>query len=199
MQMWQPKRQIIYEEDLSPGFVKEIEKASQCDTLAQCIQCGTCSGTCPLSIYMDYTPRRIIAMTRAGMKDDVLKSFTIWLCASCYECTVECPKSIKVTDVMYALKQRAIKDKVYPKRFVVPVLAREFFNTAMTLGRNHEGWLILMMYLKSNPFLLLKQVFLGMKLFFTGRLEILPNTIKAKRGEKGDLHTIMQAIERGGK
>ncbi len=191
---WQ--RKIKYEQDLDPDFGDQIAAAPGGDKLFSCIQCGNCSGACPVSIYMDYTPRRVIAMTRAGFKKEVLNSHTIWMCASCYNCTVECPKEIKITDVMYSLKQRAIKDGVHPRRFAVPVLAREFFNIVKRNGRSHEAGLLVMMYLKTNPLLLLKQAMLGLKLFLRGRMDILPEKIKARNGAKGDLQTIMRALDK---
>ena len=150
---WQVRRRIKYEAELDPGFAREIAATPGGEKLFSCIQCGTCSGTCPVSIYMDQTPRKIVAMTREGFKDEVLHSFTIWLCASCYACTVECPKQIKITDLMYALKQKAIKERVYPKRFPIPVLAREFFSVVLRRGRNTESWLLVRLFLKTNPHL----------------------------------------------
>jgi quinone-modifying oxidoreductase subunit QmoC len=117
-----------HQEDLDLEFGRQIDSQLGGEDLYRCIQCGTCSGICPLSVFMDHTPRQIMAMTRAGFRDDVLSSNTPWLCASCYACTVECPKEIKITDVMYAIKREAIRRKVYPKRFPVPVLAKEFYN-----------------------------------------------------------------------
>jgi len=192
MKQWRVERKIKYEEELKPEFTREITATRGGENLLSCIQCGTCSGICPLSIYMDYTPRRIIAMTRAGFKDEVLSSQTIWLCASCYACTVECPKEIKITEVMYALKQRAIRDEVYPKRFPIPVLAREFFNLVRRFGRNHEGLLIFNLFLKTNPFNLFKQSSLGMKLFAKGRMELLPHSIKKKE----ELNPILDYLEK---
>ena len=188
------QRKIKYESDLDQHFSEEIARASGGEKLHTCIQCGNCSGACPVSIYMDYTPRRIIAMTRAGFKQEVLNSHTIWLCASCYNCTVQCPKEIKITDIMYALKQRAITDGVHPRRFPVPVLAREFFNIVLRYGRNHESELLIRMYWKTNIFAMVKQAMLGLKLFLRGRLPIFPEKIKS--GGKGDLRTIMRALEK---
>jgi hypothetical protein len=31
-----------------------------------------------MAVYMDYTPRKIIAMIKSGFKDEALRSFTIW-------------------------------------------------------------------------------------------------------------------------
>jgi len=185
------QRRIKYQAELDGNFAKEIASTPGCDNLFSCIQCGKCSGTCPLSIYMDYTPRRVIAMTRAGFKEEVLQSQTIWLCASCYSCTVECPKEIKITDVMYALKQRAIRDKVYPKRFPTPILAREFFSSIWKYGRNTESWLIVRMYLKSNPFKMIAQSLLGFNLWRTGRMGLKPESIKDRTG----LQRLLEAVE----
>ena len=188
-------RKITYEEELNHDFAREVAEATGGDKLYACIQCGTCSGGCPVSPYMDYAPRRIVAMVRAGFEKKVLESSTIWLCASCYNCTVECPKQIKITDVMYALKQRAIKKGVYPSRFPIPVLAREFFDIVMRYGRNHESELLTRMFMKTNPLNALKQAFLGMRLFFTGRMGLLPHKIRARADGKGDLETIMKALD----
>ncbi len=193
MQEWRGQRKMKYEAELDPNFAKDIVNTLGSDNLYGCIQCGTCSATCPVSHYMDYTPRRIIAMTRAGFKDEVMRSFTIWLCASCYSCTVDCPKEIKITELMYALKQKAIEEKVYPKRFPIPVLAREFSKNVRNFGRNHEGLLILKMFLKTNPFKLFKMSGLGSKLFFRGRMEILPNKIKGQK----QLVNILKSVENG--
>ncbi len=192
MKHWPVERKIRYERDLDPDFAKGISTTPGGEQLAHCIQCGTCSATCPLSIYMDYTPRRIIAMTRAGLKDDVLRSFTIWLCTSCYSCTVECPKSIKITDVMYALKRQAIDEKIYPKKFNIPVLAREFFSLVRRNGRSSEGRVIVRMAFKTNPFRYMKKAMLGLKLMRQGRFSMKKESIK----RKGELRTILQGVEK---
>jgi heterodisulfide reductase subunit C len=129
---------------------------------------------------MDYTPRRIIAMVREGFRDEVLNSLTIWLCASCYSCTAECPREIKITDVMYALKQEAISKGVYPKRFPIPVLAQEFFRGVERTGRNSEGPLMVKFFLKTNPLGMLKNAPMAMRLWFKGRLSLFEEGMKNK-------------------
>ena len=196
MAEWKMRRTIKYEDELDRDFSKEVASMAWGEKLLACIQCGNCSGTCPLSLYMDNTPRQIIAMTRAGFKDDVLKSNTIWLCASCYACAVECPKEIKITDVMYALKQKAIKEGVYPKKFPVPVLAREFYDMVKKYGRQSEGPLIMRLYLKTNPFAALGQAMMGMRLFMQGRIGLKTESIPVGTGKKGDLKKILDACEK---
>lgn len=173
MAAWKIQGRVKHQEELDLDFGKTIASKSGGENLYGCIQCGTCSSTCPLSIYMDYTPRKIIAMTRAGFHDEVLRSNTIWLCASCYACTVDCPRQIRITDVMYALKREAIEHGVYPRRFPIPVLAKEFFKSVMKTGRSNEGLIVTWMILKTAPLKLFKQMGLGLKLLLHGRLSIL--------------------------
>lgn len=161
-----------YQREADPEWSTRVRQLPGCERVSSCIQCGTCSGTCPLSIYMDYTPRRIIALIREGFKDDALSSKTIWLCASCYSCTVECPQQVHITDVMYSLKREAIREKKYPARFPIPVLAREFYAFVKRRGRNSEIPVVLGMALKSNPFILLTMMRSGWNLFRTGRISL---------------------------
>lgn len=163
------ERTIKYEADRVRGFADEIMSVSGCEQLKSCIQCGTCSGTCPLSIYMDHSPRQVMALVRSDFKNEVLSSNAVWLCASCYACTVECPRSIRITDIMYALKQRAIRERVYPKRFPIPILAQEFSKMVGGKGRITETLLVMRLFLKANWRAVLQSWKLGLGLITTGR------------------------------
>ncbi len=172
------ERKMKHQREAQPQWAHEIIKLPGCENLFSCIQCGTCSGTCPLSIYMDYTPRRIVNLVREGFREDALASQTIWLCASCYSCGVRCPQKIQLTDVMYSLKREAIKNGLYPKRFPIPVLSREFHRLVGRRGRNSETWLVIWLALKSNPWILFTMMGTGWNLFRTGRMELLMDKIK---------------------
>jgi heterodisulfide reductase subunit C len=185
-------RKVKYEEELDRHFLGRVKKMSRCDEIDQCIQCGTCGSSCPMSIYMDYPPRKIISMVKNGFKDEALKSFTIWLCSSCYTCQVRCPAKIKITDIMYALKRMAIQEKVYPPRFSIPVLDKEMSKMIASNGRNSELWVVLRLYLKSKkPFGLLKMAPMGLKLMRTGRMSLRKESIKNKR----QLRTLLNALK----
>ncbi|HTQ10142.1 MAG TPA: 4Fe-4S dicluster domain-containing protein [Fimbriimonadaceae bacterium] len=186
---------IRYQEKADPEFANEIAAMVGGDELLSCIQCGTCSGVCPVSPYMDYTPRQVIALTKAGLKEEVLSCKTIWLCASCYACTTACPKQIKVTDVMYALKRKAIQAGHYPKRFPIPVLANEFYRAVESSGRSSEGRLIVRLYAKTNPFGLFGKMRLGMGLLRTGRFSLK----REKTANPSDVRDLLNSVEAGGK
>lgn len=181
------QRRVKYQEELDLDFPDEVAEMPGAADLNRCIQCGTCSATCPVSVYMDLTPRRVVAMTRAGFKEEVLESNTIWLCASCYSCTVECPKGIKITDIMYALKRRAIAEGVYPKHFPTPVLAKEFFKKVRETGRSNEGQIASAMILKTNPFKFLKQIPLGLKMLLRGRMSLFTEKMEGDPQQLQDL------------
>ena len=187
----QARPRFRYEAELDLHFPEEIASVPGGRALYSCIQCGTCSGTCPLGTYMDYSPRKVIAMTRAGFRDEVLHSFTIWQCASCYACTVECPRKIRITDFMSALKQRALQEGVYPRRFPTAVLARTFFESVRRRGRNSEGRLIVRLYMRTNPLQLLHQARLGFRLWRAGRLGLRAESIEGR----AELEAMLRAVE----
>lgn len=167
-----PKRTIRYQRDADPQWVDWLRRQPGAEAFWRCLQCGTCSAACPLSIYMDFTPRRVIALVREGFYQDALSCQTIWLCASCYACTVHCPQQIRLTELMYTLKREAIRRRVYPKQFPIPALAQEFYRVVGRNGRNSEFWVVLRMALRANPFLLLRLAHTGWQLLRTGRLSL---------------------------
>lgn len=184
-------RTIKYEADRVPGFGREVMSVPGCEQLDDCIQCGTCSGVCPLSVYMDHTPRQIMELTRSDFKHEVLSSNTIWLCASCYACTSECPQQIRITDIIYELKQQAIQEGLYPKRFPIPVLAQEFTRMVRKNGRITELILVMKLFLKSNPLDALKNWRMGIDLQKTGRISIKPERIK----RRNELATMLDTVD----
>lgn len=189
---WRPvKDQSKFEAQLDPGFAAEIaEEVEDGELLHQCIQCGTCSSVCPLSAYMDLTPRRLIAMSRAGARDDVLHSVSPWVCTSCYACTVECPKRIPITEIMHALRRISMREKTYPRRFITPVMTRAFTEMIRSRGRSTESWISLKLYLKTRPSELLKNVPVGSRLMRQGRLGLKRESIAARE----DLRTMLEVM-----
>lgn len=73
-----------------------------------CIQCGTCAGTCPYGEVMDYPPRRIIGMLRAGLLEEVYVSESLLNCVACYACKAKCPRGIDLTGVLLPLVKEQV-------------------------------------------------------------------------------------------
>jgi heterodisulfide reductase subunit C len=109
------------------------------DRLDGCIQCGTCSGSCPLAEEMDIGPRGLFALIRSGDLKSALSSTTLWLCVSCQSCASRCPQQIPVTDLIYSLKQLALEHGFVPSSAKMPDLYRAFAAQARARGRVKEG------------------------------------------------------------
>jgi len=169
------------EKELRDSFLLQLSNIPGGGSIKKCIQCGTCTGSCPVSYTMDITPREVIAFFRAGDIESILSSRTIWICASCYACTVRCPQGVQVTDILYTLKRLALEKKIFPKRFPVYALSKSFVALTNRYGRSYEPGLILAYFLKTNPLKLLGMFPLFFKLFFKGRVELLPQKIKGTK------------------
>ncbi len=164
--------------ELSEILLKELEAHPEGAKIKECIQCGTCSASCPTASAMDYTPRQVIALFRAGMLDKALTSNTIWLCASCYNCTVRCPAGIKFTDLMYELKRLGMKYEMYPADDKTHVLSETFVELVDKYGRNPEFALMRNFYLRADPLAALKNAMFAFNMWRKGRLKLGANRVK---------------------
>jgi heterodisulfide reductase subunit C len=160
------------------NFINEVCSIPGGESINSCIQCGVCTGSCPTANQWDYPPRRVIAMVRAGLRDELLSSNSMWFCVSCYTCTVRCPRDIKPADIMHALEVIAIRSGKSTKRSNTPIMYRCFVDSARSNGRVYELGMMIKLFLKTNPFAALKLAPVGMGLFFHKRLPLRPNQIK---------------------
>ncbi len=92
-------------------FKKEVLRLAGPEVLT-CMQCGTCSASCPTAPLMDSSIRRLIKLVLEGRKEEALGSNSIWLCTSCQLCTVRCPRGIRPKAVVSALKELAEREGI---------------------------------------------------------------------------------------
>lgn len=103
---------------MNPKFKYEVVKAHGGEKLMRCFQCGTCTSDCPVAKFSEtYRPRQIIRMAQLGLKDRVLNSDTLWLCASCFTCTDRCPQDVEVANVIRVLRNLAAEQGHIPQVF----------------------------------------------------------------------------------
>ena len=142
---------------------------------------------------MDYSPRKIIALIRAGRRYDVLTSNTMWVCASCYLCTARCPKEIKITELMHGLERLAPRHDLGKEGVSTPAMYRAFVSSIKSNGRVFEMGMMIKFYLstlltksyllavlarKANPLDTIRMLPLALKLLLHGRMSIKPRKIK---------------------
>jgi heterodisulfide reductase subunit C len=105
-------------------FIRKVEEVSG-ENIHKCMQCGTCTGGCPMLGDMDLTPRQILLLSHYGLKEKVTDSNTVWLCASCNTCFSRCPRGIDIPKVMEAVRQltlRENKNHIEPNKISKEVL-----------------------------------------------------------------------------
>ncbi|MDI6766099.1 MAG: 4Fe-4S dicluster domain-containing protein [Bacteroidota bacterium] len=166
---------------LRPSFSEEIAgllHATHANPIKTCIQCGTCSGSCPVAKFMDYSPRKIIAMINADLKDRILNCNTYWYCASCYYCTVRCPRGIDIAELMYALKRYSIWKNQYKEGLVGPVFSETFVKTIIKSGRSYEPVLATSYLFTFGLQEMLMEAQTATNLMLKGRIPVLPPRIK---------------------
>jgi len=102
---------MIDSKKLDPNFKHEVAKEIGGENIKHCFSCGTCTVGCPVRVLDEtYNPRKIIRMVLLGMRERVLKSDFIWLCSQCYTCYDRCPQGVRLTDIMTALKNIAVRE-----------------------------------------------------------------------------------------
>ena len=165
------------------SFIEEINNllhASTGNPINTCIQCGTCSATCPVASggFMDNSPRRIIALIRAGFKEQVVGANTFWYCASCYQCTVRCPRGIDIAELMYALKRYTVWKDRHQEGLIGPVFSETFVKMILRTGRSYEPVLATSYLFTFGLPDMVQEALTATVLMLKGRLPLLPARIK---------------------
>jgi heterodisulfide reductase subunit C len=111
-------KEPIKASEIDPKFKYELSRMHGGEKLLKCFQCGTCTSDCPVARFSDtYRPRTIIHMAQLGLKDRVLNSDTLWLCAACFTCTDRCPQGVEVASVIRVLRNLAAEKGMAPQVF----------------------------------------------------------------------------------
>jgi len=134
-------------ENYRNSFLKEVEtNVEEGEWVKMCMQCGVCSGSCPLGKFWDHPPQELFMMIRAGKRDEVLGSDSMWMCTSCYNCIVRCPRELPITHIMHGLAHYAKRLGLVPANQPTAKFTQKFWDNLMTKGRVNELKLGLSLY-----------------------------------------------------
>ena len=162
------------------SFVDEICTIPGGEGIRLCIQCGTCTASCPNADKMQHTPSELIAMARAGLRREVLSSDAMWYCLSCYQCTARCPRGVNQTDIMHALERLSQNAGLAHKESLTPVMYTSFNHFARVLGNLSEFGFSVWFYFRTNPFRHVKMLPLALTMFRHGRLSVKSRRLSHK-------------------
>lgn len=159
-------------------FAKQVKELSGVN-FNRCYQCLTCTLSCPVVFAMDYTPNQILRMIQLGAKSEVLRSATIWLCASCETCATRCPNEVDIPRLMDTLHQMALQENIQGKETTVPAFHQVFLKSIRQWGRQYELGMLLELKLRVKDFF--SDIGLGIKMFQKRKLSLLPARIRGYR------------------
>lgn len=157
------------------SFLKEVEaNVEEGDWVKMCMQCGVCAGSCPFGAHWDHPPQEIFMMIRAGKREEVLTSESMWMCTSCYNCIVRCPRELPITHIMHGLANYAHRLGIAPKMNPTRRFAKIFWDNIAKSGRVNELSLSIKLYfmdgLVSGIKIGLEMMGVGLGMLKTGRL-----------------------------
>jgi len=142
------------------------------DKVRACMQCGTCTASCPNAFAMDLTPRQMWRLVMLGRRKRLFESRTFMLCSACYSCSLRCPRGLPLTEAMALLKQIAAEENPRPHRRSL-YFYREFLNSIRRHGRVRETSLMTSYFAAmKNPLLPLQYSGLGLRLMARGKMEL---------------------------
>ncbi len=121
-------------------------------------------------------------MVRADQRDQVFRSNTPWYCISCYYCTVRCPESVHITDLMYTLKSMAVR-RGYARGTASAGFSLTFNEYVFNYGRAFELGLATRHSLRHSPikdYPSLARTAIGM--FARRRMNLTPTRIEGLEG-----------------
>jgi heterodisulfide reductase subunit C/nitrate reductase gamma subunit len=91
--------------------------SNEADTYVYCFSCENCSTVCPVvgnyedpEDHIDLMPHQIMRSVGLGIKDLAMGARMLWYCLTCYQCQEHCPQGVKVTDILYDLKNHSARE-----------------------------------------------------------------------------------------
>ncbi len=147
-------------------LLTEIEPVKK--MLQTCIQCGTCTASCPNVETMDITPRHMWRLLLTDHTEALFSSRSFIMCSSCYYCTLRCPRGLELTLAMSLLKQSASKLKQFRRSFL---FYNAFMDSVKKHGRVKEMEFMTHYFISTkNPLIPISYAPLGLKLLFRGKI-----------------------------
>jgi heterodisulfide reductase subunit C/nitrate reductase gamma subunit len=98
------------------AFRNEVYYSFQGNTFNSCYECVTCTNACPVVVQyknpaeeLGLLPHQIMHSLKFGLQENILGPGMVWECLGCYNCQENCPQGVRVTDILFELKNAAFQ------------------------------------------------------------------------------------------
>lgn len=102
----------------SSGAQAELRSITHID-VTDCYQCMKCSSGCPFVAEMDVKPHQLMQLAKLGLFTKILRSRSLWVCASCLACSSRCPRDIDPAGVIEGCRAMFLRQTGEDKMQVV--------------------------------------------------------------------------------
>jgi Fe-S oxidoreductase len=84
-----------------------------------CIQCGKCTGGCPVAFNSPLNIRRLMqeALVLENL-DCIYQKNELWACTACKTCTLRCPRELRPSDLIIGMRTALIEEGHIPKTII---------------------------------------------------------------------------------
>lgn len=95
----------------------ELNRLPGADTFSYCFGCQNCTTVCPVVVSYEnpqetlgLLPHQIMNCLGLGLVEMASGPKMLWDCVTCYQCQEHCPQNVQVTDLLFQLKNLAVKN-----------------------------------------------------------------------------------------
>lgn len=85
-------------------FDRVVAPAEIGEKVRSCLQCGTCTASCPVARFTERSPREIVRLVLTGREEEIMRPEVLYYCSACYSCAVRCPMGIRLTELVNLLR-----------------------------------------------------------------------------------------------
>ena len=107
------QKNVVRLDELDMGFAEAVAKAGG-EKINLCIQCGTCTASCPTGRGTALRTRQIIRRVQLGFRSEVLSDESLWLCTTCSTCTQRCPRDANPMEIFIGVRSLMVEEGRVP-------------------------------------------------------------------------------------
>jgi Fe-S oxidoreductase len=107
-----------------------------------CLDCGKCTGSCPLArVDLNYSPRRIVERVVFGDAESLIADPQLWSCMTCGLCSTRCPSDVDFSRFIVEMRAEAFRTGERGTYTHDGILQEIMRIQTMSANQDRTGWL----------------------------------------------------------